>query len=131
MGGLEVFDSPETFAKVLPKLVRRSALDAIEFPGANSPMPPLDWASAFLRQVATAGESFRPGSPGSALANPSVASLRRARPCLVSRSCSGSLPCRSPSLPLLGTRWLFKFTSDKPTLHDAPGSTIRPGPRPD
>jgi hypothetical protein len=52
--GLEVFFSPDTFAKLLPKLVRSYALDAIEIPEDHSPMPPPDSAVSFLRQVAAA-----------------------------------------------------------------------------
>jgi hypothetical protein len=52
--GLEVFYSPDTFAKLLPKLIRSYALDAIEIPGDHSPLPPLDSAVSFLRQVAGA-----------------------------------------------------------------------------
>jgi len=50
--GLEVLFSPDTFAKLLPKLIRSYALDAIEIPGNHSPMPPADSAVSFLRQVA-------------------------------------------------------------------------------
>ena len=46
--------SPDTFAKLLPKLVRSYALDAIEIPGDHSPLPPADSAVSFLRQVAGA-----------------------------------------------------------------------------
>ncbi len=49
MAGLELFDCPQTFAKLPLKLVRSYALDAIEFPGNDSFIPPLDAASAFLR----------------------------------------------------------------------------------
>ena len=52
--GLEVLFSPDTFAKLLPKLVRSYALDAIEIPGDHSPLPPADSAVSFLRQVAGA-----------------------------------------------------------------------------
>ena len=46
--------SPDTFAKLLPKLIRSYALDAIEIPGDHSPLPPADSAVSFLRQVARA-----------------------------------------------------------------------------
>lgn len=46
--------SPDTFAKLLPKLIRSYALDAIEIPGDHSPLPPSDSAVSFLRQVARA-----------------------------------------------------------------------------
>ena len=46
--------SPDTFAKLLPKLVRSYALDSIEIPGDHSPLPPADSAVSFLRQIATA-----------------------------------------------------------------------------
>jgi hypothetical protein len=59
--GLELFDAPATFAKLLPKLVRSYALDALECPGPASPVPPLDGASALLRQVATAEVGVFPG----------------------------------------------------------------------
>jgi hypothetical protein len=52
--GLELFYSPDTFAKLLPKLIRSYALDAIEIPGDHSPIPPADSAVSFLRQVAAA-----------------------------------------------------------------------------
>jgi hypothetical protein len=52
--GLEVLFSPDTFAKLLPKLVRSYALDAVEIPGDHSPLPPADSAVSFLRQVAAA-----------------------------------------------------------------------------
>jgi len=52
--GLEVLFSPDTFAKLLPKLVRSYALDAIEIPGDHSLPPPADSAVSFLRQVAAA-----------------------------------------------------------------------------
>ena len=52
--GLEVLFSPDTFAKLLPKLIRSYALDAIEIPGDHSPLPPSDSAVSFLRQVAGA-----------------------------------------------------------------------------
>jgi hypothetical protein len=52
--GLEVLFSPDTFAKLLPKLIRSYALDAIEIPGDHSPLPPADSAVSFLRQVAAA-----------------------------------------------------------------------------
>lgn len=42
--GLEMFFSPDTYAKLLPKLVRSYALDAIEIPGDHSPMAPADSA---------------------------------------------------------------------------------------
>jgi hypothetical protein len=50
--GLDAFFSPDTFAKLLPKLVRSYALDAIELP--PSPLPPADSAVSFLKQVAAA-----------------------------------------------------------------------------
>lgn len=52
--GLELLFSPDTFAKLLPKLVRSYALDAIELPGDHSPMPPADSAVSFLKHVAEA-----------------------------------------------------------------------------
>jgi hypothetical protein len=52
--GLEVFLSPDTFAKLLPKLIRSYALDAIEIPGDQSPLPAADSAVSFLKQLAAA-----------------------------------------------------------------------------
>ncbi len=52
--GLEVFFSADTFGKLLPKLIRSYALDAIELPGDHSPMPPADSAASFLKQVSGA-----------------------------------------------------------------------------
>ncbi len=52
--GLEVLFSPDTLAKLLPKLVQSYALDAIEIPGDHSSLPPADSAVSFLRQVAAA-----------------------------------------------------------------------------
>jgi len=52
--GLEVLFSPDTFAKLLPKLVQSYALDAVEIPGDHSPLPPADSAVSVLRQVAAA-----------------------------------------------------------------------------
>ncbi len=54
VSGLEVFFSPDTLAKLLPKLVRSYALDAIEVSGEDSPVPPADSAVGFLRQVTAA-----------------------------------------------------------------------------
>jgi hypothetical protein len=54
VAGLEALFSPDTFAKLLPKLVRSYALDAVEIPGEQSPLPPADSAVSFLRQVAAA-----------------------------------------------------------------------------
>ena len=61
VAGLELFDCPQTFARLLPKLVRSYALDAIECPGSGSPVPPPDASAAFLRQVATTAVSAFPG----------------------------------------------------------------------
>jgi hypothetical protein len=52
--GIEVFYSPDTFARLLPKLIRSYALDAIEIPGDHPPVPPADNAVSLLRQVAVA-----------------------------------------------------------------------------
>jgi len=59
--GLEVLFSPDTFAKLLPKLIRSYALDAIEIPGDHSPLPPSDSAVSLLRQVAAADVRGIPG----------------------------------------------------------------------
>ena len=66
--GLEVFFSHDTFAKLLPKLIRSYALDAIEIPGDHSPMPPADSAVSFLKQVGAAeAREFPPVSLGETL----------------------------------------------------------------
>ena len=52
--GFEMLFSPDTFAKLLGKLVRSYALDAIEIPGDHSPMPPADSAVSLLKRVAAA-----------------------------------------------------------------------------
>ncbi len=52
--GLELLFSPDTFAKLLPKLIQSYALDAVEIPGDHAPLPPTDSAVSFLRQVAAA-----------------------------------------------------------------------------
>jgi hypothetical protein len=52
--GLELFDSPATFARVLDKIVESFALDAIEYPEAGTAPPAREVAQAFLRKVAGA-----------------------------------------------------------------------------
>jgi hypothetical protein len=52
--GLEALFSPDTFAKLFPKLVRSYALDAIEILGDHSSIPPADSALSFLKHVAAA-----------------------------------------------------------------------------
>jgi hypothetical protein len=54
VAGLEVFDHPDTFAKMLPKLVRSWALDAIEDSPGDVAAPPIEAANAFLDIVAEA-----------------------------------------------------------------------------
>ena len=73
--GLELFFSPDTLAKLLPKLVRSYALDAIEIPGTDSPPAPPDGAASFLRQVTTAQVQRFPGIGAGE-------TLRLAAPCL-------------------------------------------------
>ena len=73
VAGLDLFDKPETLKKLMPKLVRSYALDALDT-RAKPPVPsdkePLDIASDFLKSVKTApmdafpsvgsGEDHRP-----------------------------------------------------------------------
>ena len=54
VAGLEMFDHPEAFAKMFPKLVRSWALDAIEGSPAEVPVPPVEAAHAFLEILAEA-----------------------------------------------------------------------------
>jgi len=54
VAGLEVFDHPDAFAKMLPKLVRSWALDAIEDSPGDVAAPPIEAAHAFLDVVAEA-----------------------------------------------------------------------------
>ncbi len=55
VAGCEVFDHPETLARLLPKLVRSYALDAIEAPRRESAEPvPHEAARAFLDEVGSA-----------------------------------------------------------------------------
>lgn len=57
--GLDLFDSPDTLAALLPKLVRSYALDAIETAGAEHPPAEREVAVGFLDQVRAAkGEVF-------------------------------------------------------------------------
>jgi hypothetical protein len=57
--GLDLFDSTDTLAALLPKLVRSYALDAIECLGAEQAPAPREAAANFLAQVRAAqGEPF-------------------------------------------------------------------------
>jgi hypothetical protein len=66
--GLDLFDSPETLRKLLPKLVRSYALDALgelrsrDTKTAEFPMPSQVDAEAFLRSVTTAEARAFPGT---------------------------------------------------------------------
>ena len=65
ISGLEVFDHPEAFANMLPKLVRSWALDAIEDSPGDASTPPLEAAHAFLGVVAAAEmQSFAAAGQG-------------------------------------------------------------------
>lgn len=57
--GLDLFDSSDTLAALLPKLVRSFALDAIETAGAEHPAAPPETAERFLGELRAAeGEGF-------------------------------------------------------------------------
>ncbi len=57
--GLDLFESPDTLAALLPKLARSYALDAIETAGAERPPAEREVALSFLEQVRAAkGEVF-------------------------------------------------------------------------
>jgi len=53
--GLDLFDASETLRKILPKLVRSYAADAIEGGGRHARKPPVRKAEAFLQAVSSAG----------------------------------------------------------------------------
>lgn len=57
--GLEVFDAPETFAAVLPQLVRSYALDALALPQTGHRRPTIRCAEAFVTQVVVAAAAQR------------------------------------------------------------------------
>jgi hypothetical protein len=66
--GLEVLFSPDTFAKLVPKLIRSYALDAIEILGDHFSLPPADSAVRFLKHVAaTEAREFPTVGTGTAL----------------------------------------------------------------
>lgn len=50
--GLDLFDAPATFAKLLPKLVDSYALDALDAPPANEAAPSLEAVRALLARIA-------------------------------------------------------------------------------
>jgi hypothetical protein len=54
VAGVEMFDHPDVFVRMFPKLVRSWALDAIESPPCEVPVPPTEAAHAFLEIVAEA-----------------------------------------------------------------------------
>jgi hypothetical protein len=57
--GMELFDSPRTFARYFDKLVSSYALDAIETVGSRNVGPSLEEVREFLERIANAaGESF-------------------------------------------------------------------------
>jgi hypothetical protein len=53
IAGLELFDAPETFAKLFPKLLDSYAMDALETPGITSRRP-TKFAREFLERVSRA-----------------------------------------------------------------------------
>jgi hypothetical protein len=53
IAGLELFDAPETFAKLFPKLLDSYAMDALEPPGITSRRP-TKFAREFLARVSRA-----------------------------------------------------------------------------
>ncbi len=59
--GLELFDSPETLAAMLPKLVRSYAIDALEGATGDRSHASRTQANAFLRKTWTAHEEHYPG----------------------------------------------------------------------
>lgn len=91
VAGLDRFDHPATLAKLLPKLVRSYALDAVDAGGGSSAAAslPREVAAAFLAEVAKAtckgfpaigmGENIRLSAPrlagGALLANGSILHL--------------------------------------------------------
>lgn len=52
--GLDVFDAPQAFAKLLPKLVESYAFDALEKPSAKAASPSLEEVRALLARIAQA-----------------------------------------------------------------------------
>lgn len=52
--GLDVFDAPQAFAKLLPKLVESYAFDALEKPSAKEASPSLEEVRALLARIAQA-----------------------------------------------------------------------------
>ena len=59
VAGLELFDSPATFAKYLDRLIRSWAMDAIETASSKALAPSLDDVGRFLDEMkAAAAERF-------------------------------------------------------------------------
>ena len=59
--GLELFDAPETWQKLSPKLVRSYALDAIDHAGGSQPAL-VDEARAFMAAIAGTGQTMFPST---------------------------------------------------------------------
>jgi hypothetical protein len=59
--GLDLFDAPETFASILPKLVRSFAIDALETANDETEAAGLSTASQFLDRISAANADNYPG----------------------------------------------------------------------
>jgi hypothetical protein len=59
--GLDLFDAPETFASILPKLVRSFAIDALETANGETEAAGLSTASQFLDRISAANADNYPG----------------------------------------------------------------------
>jgi hypothetical protein len=59
--GLDLFDAPETFASILPKLVRSFAIDALETADGETTTAQLSTANQFLDRIAAANADNYPG----------------------------------------------------------------------
>ncbi len=59
--GLDLFDNKETLKKLMPKLVRSFALDAIELNTRKKYQPRIEDAEDLLKKSATANTSIHPG----------------------------------------------------------------------
>ena len=58
--GLDLFDNKETLKKLMPKLVRSFALDAIELNTSKKYQPRTEDAEDLLKKTATANKSMHP-----------------------------------------------------------------------
>lgn len=58
---IDLFDNKETLKKLMPKLVRSFALDAIELNTRKKYKPKIEDAGDFLKKSATANTSIHPG----------------------------------------------------------------------